>query len=112
MSLLSAAFAACKTIRARWASPCAVLRRDARFSSSRRSFGVKSIATAVLPTAKILRANVRRDKILRANVRRDKILRANVRRESHIFVDQDTSSFCEVAPNRSERRLGVGRVII
>ena len=37
--------------------PCAVLRRDARLSSSPRSLAVKSIATAVLPIAKILRAN-------------------------------------------------------
>jgi hypothetical protein len=70
MCLFSARSAACKTIRARWASPCAVLRRDTRLSSSRSSLGVKSIATAVLPIAKILRANARR--------------------ESHIFVDQDT----------------------
>jgi hypothetical protein len=54
--------------------PCAVLRRDARLSSSRRSLCVKSIATAVLPIAKILRANAPR--------------------ESHIFVDRDTGAFC------------------
>jgi hypothetical protein len=57
-------------MRARWASPCAVGRRDARLSSSPRSAGVKSIANAVIRDAKILRANARR--------------------ESHIFVDQDT----------------------
>ena len=49
MSLFFAPSAACKTIRAHWARLCAVLRRDARLSSSRRSLCLKSIATAVLP---------------------------------------------------------------
>ena len=65
--------AARRTMRARWASPCAVLRRHARLSSAPRSLGVKSIATAVFPIAKILRANARR--------------------ESPIFVDQNTRTF-------------------
>lgn len=47
-------------MRARCANPCAVLRRDARLSSSRRSLSVKSIPTAVLPLA-ILRAYAQRE---------------------------------------------------
>jgi hypothetical protein len=44
--------AAKRTMRARCASPCAVFRRDAKLSSSRRSLCVRSIATAVFPIAK------------------------------------------------------------
>ena len=39
------------TIRARCAEPCAVFRREPKLSSSRRSLSVRSIVTAVLPTA-------------------------------------------------------------
>ena len=41
-------------------SPCAVFRRDARLSRSRRSIAVKSIATAVLPIANPPRINPQR----------------------------------------------------
>jgi hypothetical protein len=51
MSLFSSPSAASKMIRARWANPCAVFRRDAKPPSSRRSLSLNSMATAVLPIA-------------------------------------------------------------
>src|SRR5262249_59226183 len=49
MSLFSSPSAASSTTRARRANPCAVRRRPAKPSSSRRSAGVNSIATAGFP---------------------------------------------------------------
>src|SRR6185437_674428 len=72
MSLFSTPSAASKTIRARWARPCAVFRRAAKLPSSRRSLSVKSITTAVLPI----------------------VDPPPPRRESHIFADQDTRQQC------------------
>ena len=58
MSLFSAPSAAKRTMRARCASPCAVFRRDAKLSSSRRSLCVRSIATAVFPIANSPRLDI------------------------------------------------------
>ena len=46
MSLFSSPSAASRMIRARWANPCAVFRRDAKPPSSRRSLSLNSMATA------------------------------------------------------------------
>jgi hypothetical protein len=51
MFLFSTPSATSKTIRARWARPCAVRHRDAKLPNSRRSLSVKSIATTILPIA-------------------------------------------------------------
>jgi hypothetical protein len=61
MSLFSAPSAAKTPIRARCAKPCAVLRRDAKPSSSRRSLSLNSLATAVLLIANPPRINQRRE---------------------------------------------------
>src|ERR1700722_16527411 len=61
-------FPASKTIRARWARPCAVRRRDAKLPSSRRSLSLKSTPTAVLPIA-ILHANPRADNRIYLSIR-------------------------------------------
>ena len=66
MSLFFAPSAACKTIRAHWARPSAVLRRDARLSSSRRSLCVKPSC----PVDKILHANARRESRVYLSIRR------------------------------------------